>query len=175
MGWSDDKLKEVENNPNPEAALHKLWDLLSNGDNFAFPENMVNLCTYDLLNRRDLSMLFYRYINTDIATKNLSLAVQYKKQTVDFSLNDGREKIEKVLMTSGVGKRISIVATGGAPCVVIKKLPDDKSNLSAGERFMNSRSSPDDVATMLRMIQSGGAEKFMSFNRDEISTDRGRP
>lgn len=168
LDWSDEKLKEVESNPHPEVAFHKLWDLLTDGDNFAFPKNMGNLYTDDLLNRRDLSMLLYRYIYTDIAIKNLSLAVLYKKQTVDFSLTDGREKIEKALASSRDGKRISIVAPEGVPRVVMTKIPVEKTNLSIGERFLNTRVSAADVATLLQMIHSGGTDKFMPFYRGEI-------
>ena len=177
LGWTDEKLKEVEGNPNPGVGLHKLWDRLTDGDNFACPKNMDHLCSDGLLKQRDLSMLLYRYIYSDIAMKRLSLAVQYKKQTADFSLNDGSGKIAKVLPSSGEGKKMSVVATGGVPRVVMTKLPVEKTNLSVGERFLNARSSADDVATLLHMIESGDIDKFMPLYREDIlpSPKTGRP
>lgn len=175
MELSDEKLKEVADAPDVEAGLNKLWDLLTDRDNFMCPANLLNFCTDDLLRKRDISMLLNRYIHTDFEIKTLSLAVQYKKQATNFSLDDGGEKIEKVLPSLKEGDKISIVATGGAPRVVMTKLPVNKTNLSVGERFLNTRSSAYEVANLLHMIKSGGIGKFMPFYRADILTDRGHP
>ena len=166
LGWAREKFKEIVDNP--EVGLNKLWDLISNNDNFVFPKNIIHVCSDDLLKQRDLSILLYRYIHSDLVIKRLSLAAQYKKQTPDFSLDDRSEKIAKVLPGSGDGEKMSLVVTGGVPRVVFTKPPLDKTNLSMGERFVNMRSSPDDVATLLQVIKSGQTDKFLLFYREDI-------
>jgi len=175
LGWPDKKFKDVVDNHNPEVGLRKLWNLLTDGDNFAIPKNIAHLCTDDLLKQRDLSMLLYRYIYIDSATKSLFLAVQYKKQAETFTLDDRGDKIANVLSVSRDGHRISLVKTGEVHQVVVTPVSFDKTQLRVGERFLNQRITADDVATLLQQIKSGRIEKFMPYYLSDVSSYHNHP
>jgi hypothetical protein len=166
LAWNREKLEDIVGSPVAEIGLHKLWDRLSDGDRFEFPKNIGHMSTDDLLQHRDISMLLYRYIYSDIMMKRLSLAVRYKKQTAVFSLTDGRGQIENVLPELREGARLSIVVTGGVSQVITTEVPVDKASLSVGERFISGRSSSDDVVALLKMIKSGAIDNFLPLYRE---------
>jgi hypothetical protein len=165
LGWSSEKLKEVESAPSLEAGLHKLWDLLSNDDDFVFPRNIRHMWCDDLLKQRDLSLLLHRYINSGLMLKQLSLAVQYKKKTVDFSLTDDEGKIGKVIVfpTLPPDHKIFLKVIDGKPQVVIEKVAVsvDKTQLSVGERFIGGQVSSYSIAHFLHAIKVGDIDKLL--------------
>lgn len=178
MGWPAEKFKEVEGAPREEIGFQKLWELFSNGDDFMFPHNKDSLArgfTDDLLKRRNLSALLYRYIYGDIMMKKLSLAAQYKKETRNFSLTDGAGKISKVLQLPDTDEhRVAVVTTGGVSSVVVTKItvPVDRTSLSVGEQFLGRQLSSYDVADLLNQIKSGDIDKFMVLYLSDILPKR---
>lgn len=168
LGWSPEVQRQYANAPSDEAGLHKLWDALTNGDDVRFPKSLGNLCSDDLLVRRDLSMLLYRYINMDVALKRLSLAAEYRQRATEFSLQDNREKVAAVLNLQRTGEKLSVVVANGAAKLVSRNVSPDKTKLSIGERFLNQPVSPEDVAGFLHDVESGRVYKFMPFYRSEV-------
>ena len=169
LGLPREKFKAIEANQSLEARLHALWDLLSRGDNFAFPRNFRNMWTDNLVKQRDLSMLFYRYIYTDFMLKELKLATLYKKETSNFSLSDGKEKIDKIIPPPP-SDRVSVMVSGGSPRVIMggNATSDDKAKLSLGERFLGGQISSIQVADLIQMIKSGDIDKLLAFYRMDV-------
>lgn len=164
LKWDREKCLEIETEQNKEYGFHKLWKLLSKGDDFDFPRNLAKSGSYDLLKKRDLSLLMHRYVHTDIMLKTLSLAVQYKKQTDRFSLEDGDDKIAKVI-PAPVETSISVITKSG---VKKENVPMDKTALSVGERILDLQLSYPHVARLLRSIKSGDIDKQLCFQLQDL-------
>jgi hypothetical protein len=165
FGWKRVELEQMGDDKNLVRFLKGFWNRLTNDDTFEFPKNISHLCSSDLLSKRDLSMVVYRYIYTDVLAQRLFLGLKYVKNTKDVALTGGEDKIESALPELRHGNRIAIEVHAGVPKVVTTKVETtiDTDHLSIGEAFLEHRSTSDDLESFLVMVKSGAIVNLLPY------------